>query len=112
MATFLFLDFDPTPRKNLQLPVSFLQILLRPFSIFDIDTRTKPFDDIPVLVEQGRDANQEPAILPVSPSQAHLTFVHFAGCLCPAPLFQGRLKILWMDSVRFVFNCLLQTKTR
>src|SRR6202165_3297759 len=62
-----------------QLALALLELLLRPLAILNVDRYSVPLKEISLLVEKRRDANQEPARLPVSPAPAHFIFVRFAG---------------------------------
>src|ERR1700730_11223235 len=46
----------------------------RPPAVFNIDGYSVPLNDVALLVAERSNANQEPAVFPVSPPQTHFVF--------------------------------------
>jgi hypothetical protein len=84
---FLFANTLQAGGQCAQFVERTLQGIFGPFTVFDFSTRSKPLDDVSYLVAQWHGANQEPAIFPVGPPQAHFIVEGFPSCQLREPPF-------------------------
>ena len=78
----------------------------------DPNNASVPLNEVSLLVAQRHGANQKPAILSVSPPQAHFILGGFPSGQVHEPLFHDSWKIFGMNWARRVFDFLFQSETR
>src|SRR4029453_10521105 len=71
--------------------------LLDILSIFDVDARSVPFDDVPLVVAQWHRADEEPPILAVGSPDPCFCLERTARCDGAAPLVEQHGKVLGMN---------------
>src|SRR5437879_9066136 len=81
-------------------------------SVLNIDGHSVPLNEVSSLVAQWRGANQEPAILPVSPPQAHLILGRFLSGHVREPVFHEPWMAFRMNRARRLVDVILERKAR
>src|SRR5438093_5665026 len=111
-SAFLFPRRSKTCRQSTQLLAGGSDLLLSPPAFGDVDARSIPSNDVSCVIAQRGGANQEPAIFPVGPPQAHFILGGLPRSHVRAPLFHDPWKVFGMDCERRLFNVLLQREAR
>src|SRR5260221_338226 len=88
----------------------YIQRCFSPLQVFNVSRYTVPLNEVSLLVSQRRGANQEPAIFPVSPPQAHFFLVRFPDRHLHEPPFYDSWNVFRMNWARRIFDILLQRK--
>src|SRR4029077_16769587 len=81
----------------LQLPGASAELFFGALAVLDIDARSKPLYDIPVLVIERHFAMQKRVIRSVSTTNARFGFEGLGACQSRTPFLNYSIDVVWMN---------------